>query len=308
MDMAIDTISGTAAGIAQVVVGHPLDTLKIRMQASSVLRSKQVENTRTVYSTLRTTIQRDGFLGLYKGAAAPLCGAMLQNASAFLFWGISKRLFQKKDTDPATGKLTIPGLFKSGLVVGMLCLMIEHPIDLLKTQMQVQVGAKGQQYSSVFDVARSIYTQKGVVGFYQGIGPNFWRFVPGRAVYLSSFEVTNRWLQKNKRKTSTISELSQTTSYVRCFIAGGVAGGMAWISTYPFDVIRNTMMGDAINSNQRKFQSMWHCSQTIWKHDGWQGFWRGLTPCLLRGIPVNGCIFVVYTKIAEELSERLEGT
>ena len=34
-DAASDILAGTAAGIAQVAVGHPLDTLKVRLQTQS---------------------------------------------------------------------------------------------------------------------------------------------------------------------------------------------------------------------------------------------------------------------------------
>jgi len=38
----------------------------------------------------------------------------------------------------------------------------------------------------------------------------------------------------------------------------------------------------------------------IWKTDGFMGFWRGLSPCLLRAFPANGAGFLAY-----ELSWRV---
>ena len=316
-EAAIDTASGTCAGIAQVAIGHPLDTIKIRMQTQSIVRLSPSTTTTTtapqfdgIASTLRTTLRTEGPAGLFKGAASPLCGAMLQNASGFLFWGISKKLFQKKD-EPLSGV----DLFKAGLVVGVLCLLVENPVDLVKTQMQVQVGTgPTQRYRSVFDCGAAIVRQRGLSGLYQAVFANSLRFVPGRAIYLSTFEGTNRWLQNSveleavETDGAPLGEINQTTSYVRCFLAGGIAGGAAWLSTYPFDVIRNIMMGDHICPSKRKYSGVWHCGSTIVKNDGVLGLWRGLSPCLLRAIPVNGCIFVMYTKVNEELTKTWNDT
>jgi len=313
-EAVIDTAAGTCAGIAQVAIGHPLDTIKIRMQAQSVVRMSSSSSSTikskpfdSVFSTLHTTLQRDGPRGLYKGAASPLCGAMVQNASAFLFWGWSKKLFQEKENVPLSGV----ELFKAGLVVGFLCLMVENPFDLIKTQMQVQVGSGGGEgrYRSVFNVGSVIIRERGFLGLYQAVFANSLRFVPGRAVYLSSFEASNRWLQQRGEDGGAgsgqiESGRGQTTSYTRCFVAGGIAGGCAWICTYPFDVIRNIMMGDHIHPAKRRYKSVWHCGSSIVKADGFIGLWRGLTPCLLRAVPVNGCIFVMYTASSEELWKR----
>ena len=300
-EAGIDTLAGTLAGVAQVALGHPLDTIKVRMQTRSIARHSTTSTPNSaafdgIFSTLRTTA---GNGELYKGAASPLCGAMLQNASAFLFWGLSKKMFQKHQDTPLTGV----DLFKAGLVVGCCCLAVEHPIDLLKTQMQVQVGRAGGRYRSVFHCGAVVVKQRGLLGLYQGVSANALRFVPGRAVYLSTFEQTNTYFQQNRNAAATTSTAATTpTSYVHVGIAGGIAGGAAWVSTYPFDVVRNTMMGDHIEPSKRQYRSVWDCGRKIMATEGVVGFWRGLLPCLVRGVPVNGFIFIVYTKVSEELS------
>ena len=328
-DMGIDVVSGTCAGVAQVAFGHPLDTLKVRVQsAGQVVRGSigsdggtaagPGDGLATPTQALRTTLRREGVRGLYKGAASPLCGAMLQNAAAFLFWGVSKKAVARacpadivsaggkdKDDNAAAGKLSVPGLVKAGLLVGCLCLLVENPVDLVKTQMQVQLGHGSEhqhRYRSVFHAGRVILRERGLPGLYQGMWANSLRFVPGRSVYLSSFEVTLRHL--NSARSSSSSSTDKAAYYANCFLAGSFAGGAAWTSTYPFDVIRNIMMGDHIHPEQRRFRGVWHCGRTLVAEGGPGALWRGYLPCMLRGIPVNGCIFCAYTAIYEELSRR----
>jgi len=57
----MDIVAGACAGVAQVVVGHPLDTLKVRIQNNLKLSHR----------------------GLYRGAPYPLVFAILYNSTVF---------------------------------------------------------------------------------------------------------------------------------------------------------------------------------------------------------------------------------
>jgi len=84
MQAVKDILSGTVGGFAQVAVGHPLDTVKTRMQM-------QGQPGAEVYSGMmdccKKMFQREGFSGFYAGAFSPLAGAAFHNASLFLWWG-----------------------------------------------------------------------------------------------------------------------------------------------------------------------------------------------------------------------------
>ena len=68
--MSIDIFAGTMAGIAVTLVGHPFDTLKVRLQ------TQPIEN--PIYSGVvdcfKKTIKWEGPQGLYKGVQSPLVG------------------------------------------------------------------------------------------------------------------------------------------------------------------------------------------------------------------------------------------
>jgi solute carrier family 25 carnitine/acylcarnitine transporter 20/29 len=60
----IDYLAGTFAGICQVLIGHPFDTVKVRLQAGQPLRESFSKN-------------------LYKGISSPLLGTSFCNAVVF---------------------------------------------------------------------------------------------------------------------------------------------------------------------------------------------------------------------------------
>ncbi|RKO84563.1 mitochondrial carrier domain-containing protein, partial [Blyttiomyces helicus] len=76
MDNAKSVISGGFAGIASVLVGHPFDTLKVRLQTSNEYKG--------IADCFKQTIKRDGPLGLYKGMMSPLIG--ITPMFALSFW------------------------------------------------------------------------------------------------------------------------------------------------------------------------------------------------------------------------------
>merc|ERR1719364_502643 len=67
-----DVTAGTCGGIAVTLVGHPFDTLKVRLQTQS--------STKPVYSGVvdcfMKTLRWEGVGGLYKGVTSPLVGQM----------------------------------------------------------------------------------------------------------------------------------------------------------------------------------------------------------------------------------------
>jgi solute carrier family 25 carnitine/acylcarnitine transporter 20/29 len=65
-------IASTISNITGGFIGHPLDTVRIRMQ----LESKKI----TARQCIIESIKNEGALGLYKGVTQPLMGAVPINS------------------------------------------------------------------------------------------------------------------------------------------------------------------------------------------------------------------------------------
>lgn len=83
--------AGTFGGIAQTIAGHPLDTVKVRLQ-TQVTVPGQLPQFAGMVDCFRKTVKGEGFFGLYKGAASPMAGAMAMNAALFFSYGQSKHI------------------------------------------------------------------------------------------------------------------------------------------------------------------------------------------------------------------------
>ena len=83
-----DLIAGGVAGSASVIVGHPFDTIKVRLQTST---SSSSSGNKSVASSSSSS---GSFRSLFKGMAAPLSTAAIVNAIIFASYGSSTRLWE----------------------------------------------------------------------------------------------------------------------------------------------------------------------------------------------------------------------
>jgi len=280
----IDLISGTFAGMAQVIAGHPLDTLKVRLQVQGEGGNKKFNG---ALDCLRQTLRHEGFLALYKGSASPLVGAMAHNAVVFFTTANTKNMIRNvKYEGNREQQLTVFDIFCAGALAGVPISFVEGPVDLLKVKLQSQIG-KGE-YKNVFDAAAQIFRKYGVRGLYQGWGATTLRNVPCFGSYFAGFEWAVRKLSPDNTSTPPL--------YI-CFIAGAVAGVSFWGPWYPLETIKTRMQNDHSNPQLRKFRNSFDCLRKTISQEGAQALWKGFTPGILRAILVNACIFWAFTYV-----------
>lgn len=86
--VANEIVFGSIAGMVGKVFEYPFDTIKVRLQ-SQTQGGKNVAS--TPLACFRHAITTDGFFSLYRGMAAPLFGAAVENSS--LFFSVSPAVF-----------------------------------------------------------------------------------------------------------------------------------------------------------------------------------------------------------------------
>ena len=76
----------------------------------------------------------------------------------------------------------------------------------------------------------------------------------------------------------------------KCSI-GGIGTLIAWIVAYPQDMIKTRVQVSATRL------SIAECSREIYNKGGLPGFFKGLSPCLLRAVVTGATRYVVYEKL-----------
>ena len=156
-------LSGTASGVTKLVVGHPFDTIKVRLQTEG-----SHGRFRGPLDCLQQTLRHEGVRGLYKGGTPPLVGWGIIDS---LMWGSLiqyRRLLQSLQSDP-TAPLQLSLHFVAGGLAGMTSVVAVTPIEQVKARLQVQYYDKASiQYKGPVDCVRQLVRNNGIMGLYQG--------------------------------------------------------------------------------------------------------------------------------------------
>eukprot|EP01117_Protostelium_nocturnum_P018013 TRINITY_DN7432_c0_g1_i3.p1 TRINITY_DN7432_c0_g1~~TRINITY_DN7432_c0_g1_i3.p1 ORF type:complete len:224 (+),score=41.52 TRINITY_DN7432_c0_g1_i3:1-672(+) len=183
-----DIFAGTMSGIAVTLVGHPFDTLKVRLQT-------QPTNP-PLYGGLvdcfKKTVAWEGPFGLYKGVGSPIVGQVFFRANMFFSFAEAKRFlsgYGKRTNTPSD-------FFIAGAFAWFTGAFFECPIDVIKSQLQVQLTKSKTQpgyvppFTTMTQCASAIVKQNGITGVYQGFVPHVLRNVPAGSLHLGSYEMT----------------------------------------------------------------------------------------------------------------------
>ncbi|KAI8805107.1 mitochondrial carrier domain-containing protein [Cladochytrium replicatum] len=263
-----ELLAGTLGGFAQVIVGHPFDTIKVRMQTHSDFKGP--------IDCLKKTIALEGPSALYKGVTSPLTGVGFCNAILFSVNGNIRRALAGPSGDPqklSIGQYTLGGALTGGVIAFVAC-----PIELLKVKLQTQYSNSG---GGLIKVAVNTVRTNGFSGLYRGITATVLRDIPSFAAYFGTYEYLKNVLSRN-----STHELQPTD----LLLAGGTSGIACWIPCYMQDVVKSRIQSDvAIRSI-----STLEYAKEVYQSLGFSGFFRGFAPTMLRAFPANAATFVAY--------------
>jgi solute carrier family 25 carnitine/acylcarnitine transporter 20/29 len=279
-------VAGCMAGFAQVAVGQPFDIVKVRLQTQDPANKLYNSAMDCLKKIMKT---EGGPLALWKGSLPPLIGV---GAAASIQFGVNENTKAWMKNFTGSSELGMLQLAICGSVAGVANYFISAPAEHLRIRMQSQGTMANPPYKSSMDCFKKIYGGYGVQGIFKGGVATIWREFFAYAVYFSMYDWTLRKISNNNPKEAEMHKIA---------FSGAFAGILFWFSVYPIDMVKTKIQIDSFENPQ--FKSTMDCFRQIYKTQGFGGFWKGLTPCLLRAIPVNSGSFVVYESTLALLSK-----
>ncbi|KAJ6131628.1 hypothetical protein N7523_001334 [Penicillium sp. IBT 18751x] len=296
-------VAGVFSGIAKLSVGHPFDTIKVRLQTNTDGRFRG-----PLDCTLQT-VRKEGVRGLYKGASPPLVGWMVMDSVMLGSLTLYRRLllenvFSKphlRQWMPFSSHqdlATLPsfGHGLAGMMAGTTVSFFAAPVEHIKARLQIQYAAEKSKrmYSGPIDCLRKILKTHGISGVYRGL----WATVFFRSFFFfwwGSYDVLTRYMKDNTKMSAPAIN----------FWAGGISAQLFWLTSYPSDVVKQRLMtdpmGGALNDGQRRFSGWKDACKAVWRERGWRGYWRGFVPCILRAFPANAMALVAFEGVMRNL-------
>lgn len=281
-----DLFAGTVGGIAQVLVGQPFDTVKVRLQSSP-------EGTYSgVGDVIKKLLANEGPKGFYKGTLTPLVGVGACVSVQFSVNEFMKRHYEQQLNGQTPSLLQY---FNCGAVAGFANGFLASPIEHIRIRLQTQSGSI-KQFKGPIDCFKQISKQGHILsssGIYKGLTPTLIRESFGLGIYFATYEaLINRELRlKNSSRRSDIP------GWKLC-VFGGLSGYTLWIGIYPIDVIKSKLQSDSLS--KPFYRGSLDVIKDVWSKSGIKGFYKGFVPTIARAAPANGATFAMF-----ELTIRL---
>ena len=259
-----ELLCGSFGGLCAALATHPLDTIKTRIQSSSVVSPQ-------IGAVVRGILRTDGASGFDRGIAVPMVSQPLYVGSSFAGLQAGYCIwdhYQPMGAD-ATGREEMPRLMFAGGLGGAACAIAVTPGERLKVLLQIQ-GQNGVATQSPLQTLRSVVAVGGWSSMFVGIQATMMREVPGTILWFGAFESVSVYAQQTWELQRPLAVL-----------CGAVAAGLAfWLPIIPIDNVKTRQQ----SAQAGEANGAIAIARQIIRTRGFAGFWAGFRPILARGI------------------------
>ncbi|XP_005305671.1 mitochondrial ornithine transporter 1 isoform X1 [Terrapene carolina triunguis] len=185
--------AGSFASAFAALVLCPTELVKCRLQTmhEMQLSGKIIQGHNTVWSVVKSVIQKDGPLGFYHGLSSTL---LREVPGYFFFFGgyeLSRTFFAAERPKDQLGP--IPLMVSGGF--GGICLWIAvYPVDCVKSRIQV-LSMSGKQAGFMGTFA-NILRNEGVFALYSGLKPTLIRAFPANGALFLAYEYSRKMMME----------------------------------------------------------------------------------------------------------------
>ncbi|KDN64366.1 hypothetical protein CSUB01_06247 [Colletotrichum sublineola] len=191
-------VAGGVAGMVAQFCVYPLDTLKFRLQTSTVQGG--LSGNALVLDTAKKMWQAGGVRIAYRGVTMGLLGMFPYSAidmGTFEFLKTSYKRYMSKyrgihEEDAKPGNI-MTGII--GATSGAFGASVVYPLNVLRTRLQTQgTVMHPATYTGIVDVAQQTLKNEGVRGMYKGLTPNLLKVAPALSITWVVYENSKKLL------------------------------------------------------------------------------------------------------------------
>ncbi|KAK6917592.1 Mitochondrial substrate/solute carrier [Dillenia turbinata] len=251
-----DYVAGLLAGLATVAIGHPFDTVKVKLQKHNT-EAYGIKYRNGLHCTARV-LKTEGVKGLYRGATSSFVGVAFESSLLFGIYSQMKQSLQKgnsQNSKPDLHVIVPSAAYGGGVISFVLC-----PSELVKVQ-----------------------------GIFRGGYTTFLRESIGNAVFFSVYEYVKYYMHLQFKSSS--SNYNNLIDVGTGILSGGLGGVAFWCTVLPLDVAKTVIQ---IASDRSSPRNPFHILNSIYKRTGFLGFYTGLGPTIVRAFPANAAAIVTW--------------
>ncbi|XP_043701736.1 mitochondrial substrate carrier family protein C-like [Telopea speciosissima] len=253
---------------------HPVDTMKTRVQASTLS-----------FPELISKLPQIGVKGLYRGSLPAILGQFSSHGLRTGVFEASKLVLL--NVAPSLPEIQVQSV--ASFCSTILGTAVRIPCEVLKQRLQAGI------FDNVGEAVIGTLRQDGLKGFFRGTGATLFREVPfyvaGMGLYAESKKAAQQLLKRDLEPWETI-------------VVGALSGGVAAVVTTPFDVMKTRMM----TAPQGLPVSMSMVAFSILHQEGPLGLFKGAVPRFFWIAPLGAMNFAGYELARKAMDKNEEGT
>lgn len=313
--------------MCEVLVCHPLDTIKVRMQlARKAGQSGAVSQ--GIIGTAAGIVKNESFFSLYRGLGAVLGGIIPKMAIRFTSYEYYKQLLSDKETM----EISRNGTFLAGLAAGITeAVTVVNAVEVIKIRLQALPAATAatttttttttatingsgagvvnviqNKYRNTPTAISTLIREEGIGFLYRGVTLTALRQGTNQAANFTVYTELKSLLQKWQGSKDTIKR--DLPSY-QTTIIGLISGAVGPFSNAPIDTIKTRIQQQsrtrvAGQQKQSNLSQIITITTDMLRKEGIKSFYKGITPRVLRVAPGQAVTFTVY----EFLKGKIEGS
>ncbi|XP_053194608.1 mitochondrial thiamine pyrophosphate carrier [Scomber japonicus] len=283
-------LAGSAAGMVTRALVSPFDVIKIRFQLQIEGLSSERREGRYwgLFQASRRIHTEEGLSAFWKGhlpaQLLSVCFGAVQFAS---FECMTEVVHKMTPYDSQTAGVH----FVCGGLAACSATVVCQPLDTLRTRFAAQGEPK--VYRNLRHAVSTMCRAEGVLTFYRGLSPTLVAVFPYAGLQFFFYKVFKNFLDPQPKTGNSGGNL-------RSLICGSGAGMISKTMTYPFDLFKKRLQVGGFEEARvhfgqvRSYRSMADCMVQIAKEEGVRGFFKGLSPSLVKAALSTGLTFFWY--------------
>ncbi|KAM7069073.1 mitochondrial thiamine pyrophosphate carrier isoform 1-T1 [Molossus nigricans] len=284
-------LSGSLSGFVTRALISPLDVIKIRFQLQIEHLSRSDPNAKYhgILQAGRQILQEEGPTAFWKGHIPAQLLSIGYGAVQFLSFEMLTELVHRASVHDARDSSVH---FVCGGLSACVATLAVHPVDVLRTRFAAQ--GEPRVYKTLRDAVATMYRTEGPLVFYKGLTPTLIAIFPYAGFQFSfynSLKHVYEWVTPAEgRKNDNLKNL----------LCGSGAGVISKTLTYPLDLFKKRLQVGGFEQARvtfgqvRSYQGLLDCARQVLREEGVPGFFKGLSPSLLKAALSTGFVFFWY--------------
>ncbi|XP_037849446.1 mitochondrial thiamine pyrophosphate carrier isoform X1 [Chlorocebus sabaeus] len=284
-------VAGSVSGLVTRALISPFDVIKIRFQLQHERLSRRDPNAKYhgIFQASRQILQEEGLTAFWKGHIPAQILSIGYGAVQFLSFEMLTELVHRGSVYNAR-EFSVH--FVCGGLAACTATLTVHPVDVLRTRFAAQGEPK--VYNTLRHAVGTMYRSEGPRVFYKGLAPTLIAIFPYAGLQFSCYSSLKhlyKWaMPAEGKKNENLQNL----------LCGSGAGVISKTLTYPLDLFKKRLQvggfehARAAFGQVRRYKGLVDCAKQVLQKEGALGFFKGLSPSLLKAALSTGFMFFWY--------------